>query len=122
MAPVQKVLGLRDVVLMNVVAIVGLRDLSLAAANGNTAITLWIGALVLFFIPQAFAVIELTTRMPHEGGLYHWSKTTFGEVTGSLPGSVIGPTTHPPCNFNRLQPNYLLGILSGSTLPLMVLG
>jgi len=46
MAPLQKVLGVRDVVLMNVVAIVGLRTVSLSAASGNTAITLWLGALV----------------------------------------------------------------------------
>ncbi len=37
-------LGVRDVVLFNVTAIVGLRWISLAAAGGNTSIVLWFGA------------------------------------------------------------------------------
>jgi len=81
-----KSLGLRDVVLFNVTAIVGLRWISLAAASGNTAVVLWIGSLLLFFIPQAFAVIELTTRVPREGGIYAWSKEAFGDFHGFLAG------------------------------------
>jgi len=79
-------LGVRDVVLLNVVAIVGLRWVSVAAAGGNTSITLWFGALLLFFVPQAFAVIELTTRMPEEGGIYRWSEAAFGEFHGFMSG------------------------------------
>lgn len=59
-------LKLWDIVLLNVTAIVGLRWISLAAVGGNTSIVLWIVALMLFFVPQAFAVIELTTRLPGE--------------------------------------------------------
>lgn len=79
-------LGVRDVVLLNVVAIVGLRWVSVAAAGGNTSVTLWFGALLLFFLPQAFAVIELTTRMPEEGGIYRWSEAAFGEFHGFMSG------------------------------------
>ncbi len=86
MTNLTKVLGLRDVVLMNVVAVVGLRWISLAAAGGNTSITLWVAALLLFFVPQACAVIELTSRMPEEGGLYLWTKRAFGDFHGFMAG------------------------------------
>lgn len=81
-----KALGFRDVVLLNVTAIVGLRWISLAAAGGNTSILLWLGALLFFFLPQAFAVIELTTRLPDEGGIYLWTKSAFGDFHGFLAG------------------------------------
>ena len=47
---------------------------------------LWLAALLLFFLPQAFAVMELTTRLPGEGGIYLWTKTAFGEFHGFLSG------------------------------------
>ncbi len=81
-----KALGVRDVVLLNVVAIVGLRWVAVAAAGGNSSVTLWFGALLLFFIPQAFAVIELTSRIPEEGGIYRWSEVAFGEFHGFMSG------------------------------------
>ena len=81
-----RTLKLWDIVLLNVTAIVGLRWISLAAVGGNTSIVLWIAALMFFFIPQAFAVIELTTRLPGEGGIYLWTKKAFGEFHGFLSG------------------------------------
>jgi len=81
-----KTLGVRDVVLLNVVAIVGLRWVALAAAGGNTSVVLWFGALLFFFIPQAFAVIELTRRIPEEGGIYPWTDAAFGDFHGFMAG------------------------------------
>ncbi len=81
-----KTLGLRDIVLLNVTAIVGLRWISLAAAGGNSSMVLWFAALGLFFLPQAFAVIELTRRLPGEGGVYLWTKTAFGDFHGFMSG------------------------------------
>jgi len=79
-------LGVRDVVLFNIVAIVGLRWVALAAAGGNSSVVLWLVALLLFFLPQAFAVIELTRRMPEEGGIYRWAESAFGEFHGFMAG------------------------------------
>ncbi len=84
--PLEKALGVRDVVLLNVVAIVGLRWVALAAAGGNSSVVLWFGALLLFFIPQAFAVIELTSRIPEQGGIYRWSEVAFGDFHGFMAG------------------------------------
>jgi len=81
-----KTLGLWDIVLFNVTAIIGLRWVSLAAAGGNTSMVLWAAALVFFFLPQAFAVIELTRRLPGEGGVYLWTKETFGDFHGFMSG------------------------------------
>jgi amino acid transporter len=82
----EKALGVRDVVLLNVVAIVGLRWIALAAAGGNSSVVLWFAALLFFFIPQAFAVIELTRRIPEEGGIYPWTDAAFGDFHGFMAG------------------------------------
>ena len=79
-------LKLFDIVLLNVTAIIGFRWIALAAAGGNTSMVLWIAALLLFFIPLAFAVIELTSRLPGEGGVYLWTKKAFGEFHGFMSG------------------------------------
>jgi len=82
----ERTLGLRDVILLNITAIIGLRWISLAAAGGNTSLVLWILALLLFFIPQAMVVMELTARFPGEGGIYIWVKEAFGEFHGFIAG------------------------------------
>lgn len=56
------------------------------AAGGAVTTWLWILALLLFFWPEGLAVIELTHRYPHEGGVYLWSKTLFGEFHGFVSG------------------------------------
>ena len=75
-----------DVVLFNITAIVGFRWISVAAAGGNTSMTLWIAALAFFFLPQALAVMELTRRMPVEGGVYSWARSVFGDFHGFMAG------------------------------------
>jgi glutamate:GABA antiporter len=81
-----KSLGLWDIVLFNVTAIIGLRWISIAASGGNSTILLWLAAALLFFIPQAFAVITLTARLPGEGGFYLWTKEAFGDFHGFISG------------------------------------
>ena len=81
-----RALGVRDVVLLNIAAVVGLRWLSIAAQIGPSSLVLWALALLIFFLPLASAVLELSSRMPGEGGLYIWSKTAFGDVHGFVTG------------------------------------
>jgi amino acid transporter len=47
---------------------------------------LWVLAALLFFIPQGIAVISLASRFPEEGGVYAWTRRTFGEWNGFLCG------------------------------------
>jgi amino acid transporter len=81
-----RVLGLRDLVLLNIAAVVALRWLSTAAQIGPSSLALWALALVIFFVPLALTVLELSTRLPGEGGLYLWSKAAFGDLHGFIAG------------------------------------
>ena len=79
-------LGLRDLVLFNLVAVIGLRWLATASKAGPSAIALWILAALFFFVPQGFVVTELSSRFPEEGGIYQWTKRALGEKHGYLCG------------------------------------
>jgi amino acid transporter len=79
-------MGFWDVLLFNVAAVLGPRWIAAAAHNGTSSMSLWILAALLFFVPTAFVVLELSTRFPHEGGLYAWSKEAFGEFHGFVAG------------------------------------
>jgi len=98
-APVLKrTLGLRDLVLLNVVAVLSLRWLATSAATGTSALTLWVLAGLLFFVPMGFAVSELALRYPDEGGIYAWTKRAFGEGHGFVAGWCywINNVMYPP--------------------------
>lgn len=81
-----RVLGRRDLVLLFVVAVFNLNVVPSIAANGGVTIWLWIISLLLFFLPQGIAVIELAHRYPGEGGVYLWAKEVFGDFHGFLSG------------------------------------
>jgi amino acid transporter len=82
----ERALKTRDIVLFNVAAIVGMRWIALAAANGPSSLSLWVLAAVAFFIPQGFSVIALSSAIPEEGGLYVWATRAFGPRQGFLAG------------------------------------
>jgi glutamate:GABA antiporter len=79
-------LKLRDLVLFNLVAVLGLRHLGTTAKFGPGSLLMWVIAAVFFFIPQGLAVIELSSRFPKEGGVYFWTKRGLGEGHGFLCG------------------------------------
>ena len=79
-------IGLWDLVLFNIAAVVGIRWLAAAAQAGSGSITLWLVAAALFFVPSALAVATLSARFPKEGGIYVWTKEGFGDWHGFLCG------------------------------------
>jgi glutamate:GABA antiporter len=79
-------MGFWDVLLFNVAAVLGPRWIAAAAHNGTSSMSLWVLAAVLFFLPSALVVVELSTRFPSEGGLYVWAKEAFGEFHGFVAG------------------------------------
>jgi amino acid transporter len=81
-----RALGLRDLVLFNLVAVVGLRWLATAAKAGPSALALWMLAGLFFFVPQGLVVTELASRFPQEGGIYQWTKRALGEKHGYVCG------------------------------------
>ncbi|MEP6848712.1 MAG: amino acid permease, partial [Acidobacteriota bacterium] len=80
----KKELGLTDLVLTQILFIVGLPWVGVAAKQGPSHIVLWLGAILLFYIPSAFVVIYLNRQMPLEGGLYQWAKLGFNDLIGFL--------------------------------------
>jgi amino acid transporter len=79
-------LGLWDLILLNIVAVLNLNLVPVAAAGGFPSIALWAGALLLFFLPQGIAVAEFATRYPEEGGIYLWTRKLFGDTHGFVSG------------------------------------
>ncbi len=74
-----RVMGLRDVVLFNISAIVGLRWLTTSSSQfGFASLVVWVVAMVVFFIPSAIAVRELADIDPGSGGIYRWVNRAFG--------------------------------------------
>jgi amino acid transporter len=81
-----KAMRLRDVVLMNVVAVVGLRWIARGARTGPPSVTLWTLAWLAFFVPLAVAVSRLSARYPDQGGVYVWVRRAFGPSHGFICG------------------------------------
>ena len=77
-------LGVADLTLTQVLFIVGLPWVGVAAKQGHAHVLLWLAAIVLFYLPSAAVVIHLNRAMPIEGGLYQWAKLGFNELTGFL--------------------------------------
>jgi amino acid transporter len=80
----KKELGLTDIVLTQILFIVGLPWVGVAAKQGPSHIILWLVAMLLFYIPSAIVVIYLNRLMPLEGGLYQWAKLGFNDLVGFL--------------------------------------
>src|SRR5215218_5713391 len=80
----KKELGLNDLVLTQVLFIVGLPWVGVAAKQGPSHVVLWLAAMLLFYIPSAYVVIYLNRLMPLEGGLYQWAKLGFNDLFGFI--------------------------------------
>ncbi|MFL6231689.1 MAG: APC family permease [Thermoanaerobaculia bacterium] len=80
----KKELGLADLALTQVLFIVGLPWIGVAAKQGPSHVVLWLLAMLFFYLPSAVVVIYLNKVMPLEGGLYQWAKLGFNELLGFL--------------------------------------
>jgi amino acid transporter len=77
-------LALRDLVLAQVLCVVGSSWVGIAAGIGRAQSVVWVIAMLLFYVPMATSVIFLNRRMPLEGGLYIWAREGFGDLVGFL--------------------------------------
>ena len=77
-------LRLRDLILTQVVSVVGSSWVGIAAGLGRGQTVTWIAAMLLFYFPMAVSVIYLNREMPLEGGLYVWARTAFGDLGGFM--------------------------------------
>jgi amino acid transporter len=85
-AVLKKELGLFDLVLTQVVFVVGTFWVGWAAKIGHEQNVFWILAIVTFYLPLAAVVIFLTRLMPLEGGLYQWAKLAFNDFVAFMVG------------------------------------
>src|SRR2546430_14205678 len=83
-AALAKELGLIDLTLTQVLFIVGLPWVGVAAKLGPSHVIFWLIAMAFFYVPSAVVVIHLNGAMPLEGGLYQWAKLGFNELIGFL--------------------------------------
>lgn len=83
-ASFKKELGLTDLVLTQILFIVGLSWVGVAAKQGPSHVLLWLTAMLLFYIPSALVVIYLNKQMPLEGGVYQWAKLGLNDLVGFM--------------------------------------
>jgi amino acid transporter len=77
-------LGLRDLVLAQILNVVGSAWVGVASKLGKAHAVFWILSMLLFYAPLSLVVIYINRALPLEGGLYQWAKEAFGSLWGFL--------------------------------------
>ena len=83
-AGLRKQLGLLDLVLMQILYVVGSGWVGTAAKIGSSHTAFWLLAIATYYLPQAAVVIYLARQMPLEGGLYQWTTIGLGRFAGFM--------------------------------------
>jgi amino acid transporter len=82
-------LRLADLVLMQVLLILGFTWIGSAAEQGATHTFLWVGGILFLYLPLAGVVIHLSRAIPVEGGSYQWIKAGLSPLAGYLAAANI---------------------------------
>ncbi len=80
----KKKLGVFALAMINVAAVLTLRNFPSMAEYGWASITWYVLGTVLFLLPIALVGAELATAWPKAGGVYAWVHEAFGERLGFL--------------------------------------
>ena len=80
----KKELGLFDLVLTQIVFVVGTIWVGWAAKLGDNQMAFWLLAIVTFYLPLAAVVIFLNRLIPLEGGIYQWAKLAFNDFVAFM--------------------------------------
>ena len=80
----RKVLGLRDLVPMQILLVVGVTWSGIAARQGGTHVAFWLLGAALFFLPSAAVVSYCVRIWPMEGGVYQWTRHAIGPFAGFM--------------------------------------
>lgn len=75
---------LRDLVLAQILTVVGSSWVGIAAGVGSAQFLVWVLAFAAFYTPMAVGVYYLNREMPLEGGLYSWARRSFGDAIGFM--------------------------------------
>ena len=74
----RRVMGIFDVTLFTVSAMLVVETLTASASIGTDTIAWWLVAIIFFLIPYALITAELATAYPTQGGIYVWVKHALG--------------------------------------------
>jgi amino acid transporter len=77
-------LGLRDLIPMQVLLVLGFNWPGVAAREGPTHVVYWLAGVLLLFLPVAGVVQYCTRIWPLEGGVYQWTRHALGPFCGFL--------------------------------------
>jgi len=77
-------LGLRDLVPMQILLVVGITWAGTASKQGGTHLWFWLVAILTLFVPLAAVVGWCAKVWPLEGGVYQWTKFALGPFAGFM--------------------------------------
>ncbi|MFA5331867.1 MAG: amino acid permease [Methanoregula sp.] len=77
-----KILGVFALTMINVAAVLSIRNFPSMAEFGWSSIGWYVVGTILFLIPISLAGAELATGWPEGGGVYAWVKKAFGDKGG----------------------------------------
>ncbi|MFL5860623.1 MAG: APC family permease [Solirubrobacteraceae bacterium] len=89
-----KSMRLFDLVFFGITTVVSLDTIGQISSFGAETFTWLLVLVVLFVIPYAWLMAELTGAFPQEGGPYHWMRLAFGRGWAAL-GAVLYWITNP---------------------------
>ncbi len=99
----RKVLGLRDLVPMQILIVIGTSWTGTAAHQGQTNLVFWLLGAGLLFLPVAIVVQYCVQIWPYEGGVYQWTKHALGPFAGFLSAWNLGAWVLLICSNIGLQ-------------------
>ncbi|MBU1166929.1 amino acid permease [Patescibacteria group bacterium] len=77
-------IGIFTLAMINVAAIVSLKNLPITAEYGLTSVFYLVFAAIVFFVPLSLIAAELATGWPGDGGVFLWVKEALGPKFGFL--------------------------------------
>jgi glutamate:GABA antiporter len=80
----KRVLGMTSLAMIDIAAVISLRNLPTIAEYGWGSIFIFGLALVGFMIPISFAAAELASGWAETGGVYVWVREAFGNKSGAV--------------------------------------
>jgi glutamate:GABA antiporter len=80
----KRVLGLFTIAMIDVAAVISLRNLPTVAEYGWGSIFIWGLGVIGFMVPISFAAAELASAYAETGGLFVWVREAFGAKSGAV--------------------------------------
>ncbi|MBK6795629.1 MAG: APC family permease [Acidobacteria bacterium] len=109
-AGLKRALRLRDLILLNIVAVYTPSTLAQNMPLGRIGLLVWALAILTFLLPYGAAISDLSVKYPKEGGVYAWTRLALGDFHGFVCGWCYWVNTF------LYVPSVFLGIAAVSAL------